>query len=68
MDHIWGAYSAPHNPQMQSRIFRYAQDAPKCPKLTVTEACPQFLDYPPNKTNETHETLIMCSKNDLAIA
>ena len=36
----------PHNPQLQSRVFRYAQDAPKCPKLTVTEACPQFLDYP----------------------
>ena len=50
LDPIWGAYSTPyplppHNLQLQSHIFHYAQDAPKCPKLLVMEACPQFLDY-----------------------
>ena len=44
--HIWGAYSTLHNPQLQSGIFCYAKDAPESPKLIVTKACPQFLDYP----------------------
>ena len=44
--HMGGANNTPHNPQLQSHIFCYAGDAPKCPKLTVMEACPLFLDYP----------------------
>ena len=41
-----GGLQCLHNPQLQNHIFRYVKDAPKCPKLTATEACPQFLDYP----------------------
>ena len=40
LDPTWGGYSDPHNPQLERHIFCKAQDVPKCPKLTVTEACP----------------------------
>ena len=38
--------ASPITPQLQSRVFRYAQDAPKCPKLNSNGGIPQFLDYP----------------------
>ena len=55
----------PHNPELQSRIFCYAHDAPKCPKLTVMEACPQFLDYPLSHIG-THLIALYSLNNNVA--